>query len=252
VGSGYSTVNVSATLNNLLPGTTYYYRIDSENQFGTSHGSTLTFTTQASSVNTSVNTTVTNSGTNSNSTLASILTSMNRVLVSMANASNNNANNNANQASQSSSVSVAVASAPTTSEAVNGTVSPNGSDTTAYFVYGPTTSFGYRTAAQDMGSGTVTVPISANLTGLIPNTTYYYRVVGSNAYGSGGGTTHSFTTNGGTITSSATSTAAQNSSNTTYTASIFSALGGSWTIIGLIILVLIAIGVVVFLRFVLK
>jgi hypothetical protein len=231
VGSGYSNVNVSAVLSNLAPATTYYYRIDVQNAYGTSYGGTRSLTSSGSSVNTSV---TSNTGT----TLTSILTSMNKILLSMK-------NTNASQGSQSS---VALASAPATSSiTVSGTALPNGADTSVYFEYGPTTSFGYTTAAQDVGSGSVTVPVSATLTNLAPNTTYYYRVVATNAYGTGYGATRSVTTSGGTATASSSAP-----SSNSYTASIFSALGGSWTIIGLIILVLIGIGVVVFLRFVLK
>lgn len=239
VGSGYSNVNISANLTNLLPNTTYYYRVDAQNNYGTSDGSTLTFTTSGSSVNT---TGTYNSGTNS--TLSSILNSMNRILLSIR----SNYGSTANQTSQNyqTTATVVAASAPTTSATITGTAFPNNAATTAWFEYGPTTSFGYKTAAQDVGSGSVTVPISATINGLNPNTTYYYRAVAQNAYGSSDGATLTFTTGGG-VTNTATQT-----SSTYSTASILSALGGNWTIIGLIILILIGIGVVVFLRFVLK
>ena len=48
VGSGTTSVNVSATLSGLTPGTTYYYRIFAFNAVGASPGSILTFKTSAS------------------------------------------------------------------------------------------------------------------------------------------------------------------------------------------------------------
>ncbi len=238
MGSGYATVNASAVLSNLLPNTTYYYRVDAQNAYGTSYGSTLTFTTSGSSA-------VTSGGSNTGvtSTLTSILGSMNNILLSMKNSYGANTTVQNNQ-----TASVAVASVPTTvSATITGTAFPNGASTDAWFEYGPTTSFGYKTPTQNVGSGTKVVPISATLAGLTPETTYYYRAVASNSYGSSDGATLTFTTGGGTTASS---TVAQSSNS--YTANIVSALGGSWAIIGLIILVLIGIGVVVFLRFVLR
>ena len=60
---------------------------------------------------------------------------------------------------------------------LNGTVNPEGTDTTAYFEYGTTTSYGTTTASQDLGSGDAPVAVTAGLTGLQPNTTYYYELV---------------------------------------------------------------------------
>jgi hypothetical protein len=81
------------------------------------------------------------------------------------------------------------------SATVNGTVNPNGTDTTYYFQYGTTTSYGSSTTSTDAGSGSSNVPVSANLTGLAPSTTYHYRVVAvSTTAGTTDGTDQTFTT----------------------------------------------------------
>jgi hypothetical protein len=66
-----------------------------------------------------------------------------------------------------------------TSATMHGTVNPNGGDTTYYFQYGATTSYGMSTTPNDAGSGTIAASVQpANLTGLSPSTTYHYRLVG--------------------------------------------------------------------------
>jgi len=67
------------------------------------------------------------------------------------------------------------------------TVNPNGADTHYYFEYG-TVSGLYENDApappgNDAGSGSTPVQVSAELTALAPNTTYYYRTVATNSTG---------------------------------------------------------------------
>jgi hypothetical protein len=70
----------------------------------------------------------------------------------------------------------APATAVTTSSAVlNGTLDPNGNDTTWAFEFGTTTAYGTRTADTAAGSGSTTAPISAAISGLEQDTTYHYR-----------------------------------------------------------------------------
>jgi hypothetical protein len=68
-----------------------------------------------------------------------------------------------------------------TAATVTGAVTPNLRDTTYYFEYGLTTSYGSKTAPGAAGSGNASVPVSAALAGLTPNKTYHYRVVATNA-----------------------------------------------------------------------
>jgi PKD repeat protein len=77
---------------------------------------------------------------------------------------------------------------------LNGSVNPNGVATTARFEYGTTTSYGTQTPDQDVGSGTAARTVSGPLTGLNPRTTYHYRIVASNAFGTVRGADRTFTT----------------------------------------------------------
>ncbi len=74
-----------------------------------------------------------------------------------------------------------------TSATLHGEVNPNGSATTVYFQYGTSASYGQTTPAIDIGSGSSPVSFSAQLIGLLPNTTYHYRLV----TGKAGGTVYS-------------------------------------------------------------
>jgi hypothetical protein len=59
---------------------------------------------------------------------------------------------------------------------LNGVVVPDGTDTTYTFEYGTTASYGTSTTVADAGSGLAPVLVQAQLTGLQPSTTYYYRL----------------------------------------------------------------------------
>jgi murein DD-endopeptidase MepM/ murein hydrolase activator NlpD len=74
-----------------------------------------------------------------------------------------------------------------TSARLNGTINPNGSGTTYYFQYGPTTSYGFTTPVQTGLSGSNTIPVSYTVYDLNPNTTYHYRLVASNIGGTSQG-----------------------------------------------------------------
>ncbi len=79
---------------------------------------------------------------------------------------------------------------------VNGTVNPNGLATTAYFEWGTDAGLAgaSTTPGQSVGSGNSNVAMNADLSGLSDNTTYYYRVVGTNSAGMSRGVIGSFTT----------------------------------------------------------
>jgi hypothetical protein len=68
-----------------------------------------------------------------------------------------------------------------TSVTFNGTIDPNGTAAKYHYQYGVETSYGSTTAEEDAGSGSGAVPAPAAVTGLVPNTTYHYRILGTNA-----------------------------------------------------------------------
>jgi len=73
-------------------------------------------------------------------------------------------------------------------------VNPNGAITTYYFEYGPTDSYGSSTANGTLSASTDSSQVSATITGLSPNTTYLFTIVGSNDVGSATGTGVTLTT----------------------------------------------------------
>jgi kumamolisin len=79
---------------------------------------------------------------------------------------------------------------------LNGTVNPNGSEVTeCSFEYGTTMLLGSSVSCSALpGSGTSAVEVSAPVTGLEADTTYYYRIVARSAGGVGSGMQEPFTT----------------------------------------------------------
>jgi DNA-binding beta-propeller fold protein YncE len=86
------------------------------------------------------------------------------------------------------------------SATLNGSWVGNGEDTHYYFEYGPTESYGSKSAlppGTDGGSGTGTRSVSFELTGLTVFTGYHYRIVASNSVGTSYGEDRTFNTLGG-------------------------------------------------------
>lgn len=81
----------------------------------------------------------------------------------------------------------------TSSAALSGTVNPNGTSTTTAFDYGTTQSLGLSVAAQTL-NGSSAQSISATISSLSCNQTYYYRAAATNSGGTTNGTILSFTT----------------------------------------------------------
>ena len=67
-----------------------------------------------------------------------------------------------------------------TTATLGGGVYPNGLDSTYYWQYGPTTSYGSQTATVDVSASRAPTFASAALSGLAPGTTYHYRLVAQN------------------------------------------------------------------------
>jgi hypothetical protein len=80
-----------------------------------------------------------------------------------------------------------------TTATLNGTVSPNKETTTHRFEYGTTTAYGSQTSA-GTSSGNADRPVSADVAGLAPSTTYHFRLVATNASGTATGADAQFTT----------------------------------------------------------
>lgn len=82
---------------------------------------------------------------------------------------------------------------------ITGTVNPGGNTTTAWFEYSNSNNFNnYKeTSHQFIGSQNGDHPLSATITGLVPNTTYYARIVADNGKGIIRGNVITFTTNQG-------------------------------------------------------
>lgn len=151
IGDGSSNVSASATAANLEQNTTYYYRLNAQNQFGTVNGVTRTFKTTGTTATQAPNATTRNA----------------------------------------SNVEAATAT-------LNGTVGPNGAETTYWFEYSSDSLLGsvlLKTTGQtSAGAGTSNVSVEADISGLNPKTTYYVRLVAQNAQGTDRGERMSFKT----------------------------------------------------------
>jgi hypothetical protein len=92
---------------------------------------------------------------------------------------------------------------------LQGGVYPNNADTTYWWEYGTTTAYGQQTPANDIGSGTNPVSVSDSLPGLSAATTYHYRLVAKNRFGTEYGYDYALTTPA-PVTSSPTQGSGQN------------------------------------------
>jgi sugar lactone lactonase YvrE len=71
-----------------------------------------------------------------------------------------------------------------TSATFSGSLEPNGFDTHYWFEYGaPPNIFGSSTTHQDAGEASGVKPVQAEVTGLEPNTLYFYRLAAENVFG---------------------------------------------------------------------
>lgn len=122
-------------------------------------------------------------------------------------------------ASAPSAVTGAGTNIASSTATLNGAVSPHKSSTTVKFLYG-TVSGLYPdtvTASQSPLFTWGATSVSANVTGLAPSTTYYYKVLASNSYGSSPGSELNFTTFPAPTLPTAATSAAAGVSGTTAT-----------------------------------
>ncbi len=82
------------------------------------------------------------------------------------------------------------------SAVLHGTVNPNGSSTTYYLQWGLTNAYGINGKLHSAGHGTKAIAVDEAASGLIPGTTYHYRVVASNQFGLSVGADRTFHTTG--------------------------------------------------------
>ncbi len=78
---------------------------------------------------------------------------------------------------------------------LNGTVNPEGKQTSYHFEYGTTTSYGTKVPVPDAnaGSGTSNIKVSQTITGLQSKTTYHFRLVATSSAGTTNGGDQTFT-----------------------------------------------------------
>lgn len=91
----------------------------------------------------------------------------------------------------------ASAASTDTTVVLTGSVTPNGVFTNYWYEYGSTPSMGNRTSIQVIGSGFTAIPAPVYITGLVKDTTYYFRLVAENQYGKSTGIQYSFQTTHG-------------------------------------------------------
>jgi phosphodiesterase/alkaline phosphatase D-like protein len=82
------------------------------------------------------------------------------------------------------------------SAVLHGTINPNGSATTYYFQWGLTTAYGVNSVAHSVGRRAGSVSVTTTARGLIPGTTYHYRLVATNGAGTSVGADRTFSTTG--------------------------------------------------------
>jgi hypothetical protein len=79
---------------------------------------------------------------------------------------------------------------------LSGTVNPNGASTTYYFQIGLTNSYGAATAPVSAGAGVKAKGVSRPVGALVQGTTYHYRLVATNQFGTTVGADRAFKTTG--------------------------------------------------------
>ncbi len=155
IGASSQPRDISTALSNLNSNTTYYFRAIARNSANVNYYSnTGTFTTAFQQTNTTTNPT----------TGQPLVTTGNATFVFHNFAS------------------------------LNGSVNPNGAQTDAWFEWGQTASLGNTAPIQAISSNSGQRPISFVIANLSPSTTYYFRAVARNAYGTSNGAILSFAT----------------------------------------------------------
>ena len=143
-GVGGGDITVTRQLDELLPDTTYHYRLVASNIAGTTVGSDHTFRTGA--------------------------------------------------ASPPAAITGASSGVTQNGATVAGAVDTNGLPTSYGFEIGTSTDYGPPTGLGTVGAGLTEASVSLSLTGLVPDTTYHYRITATNVDGTVYGSDQTFTT----------------------------------------------------------
>lgn len=91
----------------------------------------------------------------------------------------------------------------TTTATLNGTVDPNSRDTTFYFEYGTSTSYGTKTAVKSAGSGASPQNEAVGISKLTVGKTYHFRIVATSDAGTTTGADATFTTSSAPVVETA-------------------------------------------------
>lgn len=173
---GYSTFGnpYYISIQGLQANTTYYFRVMARNNYGVSQGNSQSFRIAPDG----------------------------SLVASTSGGITQNQNTNTGQGNYSPTVSTSGATTLSqTSVMLKGLVTSNNSQTTAWFEYGQTQSLGLTAGYQSISSYAGSQEFSYTLTNLNPYTTYYYRAVAQNSYGTNYGSLQSFSTTGsGSVT----------------------------------------------------
>jgi hypothetical protein len=93
-------------------------------------------------------------------------------------------------------VTTSASSVTSASATLAATINPNGLESQYWFEYSTSNSMANQTIVDgsNLGAATSAMPVSVNVTGLAPSTTYFYQAWASNSDGDGYGAIRSFTT----------------------------------------------------------
>lgn len=81
-----------------------------------------------------------------------------------------------------------------TAATLGGMIDPLGQGSSYQFQLGADANYGFTQVVQSAGSGSTALPVTLNLSGLRPGTTYHFRLTGGNSAGSAAGIDRTFTT----------------------------------------------------------
>jgi CSLREA domain-containing protein len=82
----------------------------------------------------------------------------------------------------------------TSAATLPGAVAPNATTASYHFEFGTSTDYGTSTAETSLGSGVAPVAVTAAVSGLSPGTSYHFRLVATNTFGSAASADRTFTT----------------------------------------------------------